>query len=207
MKTLEFIPIILFFLVYKLPEKMISLISPLISPENTEFLLNADPFMLATAVFLPASLLVVGISYVATKKIDKLNLIVLAIVLALGVPSILLNNKTLFMWKPTVADVIFAAAFLISAWVGSRKPIIQRMLEEQVKIESHIWHRLNMAWVIFFIATGILNLLVAYNFSEDTWVNFKLFGIMGLTLLFVIAQGVYLAKHMQPEAAESEQDT
>lgn len=204
MKTLEFIPIVLFFLVYKLPEKMISLVSPLLSEANIQFLLDADPFMLATAVFLPASVLMVSINYLKTKKVDKMNLIILLIVLALGVPSIILNNKTLFMWKPTVANWLFAAAFLMSAWIGSRKTIIQRMLDEQISLPDVIWNRLNLAWVGFFIVSGVLNLIVAFNFSENTWVNFKLFGLMGLTLVFALGQGVYLSRHMQPEPTTTE---
>ncbi len=91
--------------------------------------------------------------------------------------------------------------FLGSRHVGNRKPLVQRMMSGTVTVADPVWERLNLLWVIFFAAMGVLNLVVVYNFDTDTWVNFKLFGMLGLTFVFVIAQALYLARHMVPEAS------
>lgn len=99
------------------------------------------------------------------------------------------------MWKPTVVNWLFAAAFLGSQWF-MEKSFLQRMMEQAVEMPDITWKKLNYAWVIFFIVSGIINLLVAYNFSEDTWVNFKLFGMLGLTIVFIIGQSLFLYRYM-----------
>jgi intracellular septation protein len=90
---------------------------------------------------------------------------------------------------------LFAAAFLVTPMFSSRT-LIARMIGHAVTLPNDAWQRLNLAWILFFIAVGALNLFVAYTFEEATWVNFKLFGLMGLTLVFALAQGFYLARHM-----------
>ena len=202
MKLLEFIPVILFFVVYKMPEKAINFISPLLSDDWVNSLQNAKPFVLATSVIIIATLIQIVITWIATRKVEKMTLVVLAVILVLGVPSIILNDPMVFMWKPTVANWLFAAAFALSYVIGQKKPLIQRMLGTQVSLPQPVWKRLNAAWIAFFIVSGSLNLLVAYNFSESTWVDFKLYGILGLTLVFGILQGVYLARHIQEPAEE-----
>ena len=98
---------------------------------------------------------------------------------------------------------LFAVAFLGSGLFFERN-LLQRMMDHAVTLPQQAWHRLNLAWVIFFVLVGIANLYVAYNFSEPVWVNFKLFGLMGLTLVFVVAQGFYLARHMESQGAVEE---
>jgi intracellular septation protein len=83
----------------------------------------------------------------------------------------------------------------------SGQPIIQRMLGENVTLDARDWNRLNLMWAVFFFVEGVLNLYVAYNFDEATWVNFKLFGLMALTLLFALAQGVWISRRAEPEDA------
>jgi intracellular septation protein len=204
MKLLEFIPVILFFIVYKMPEKAIQFISPILSDDWVVTLQNTKAFVLATSVIIVATLVQILITWFATRKVEKMTLVVLAVILVLGVPSIILNDPMVFMWKPTVANWLFAAAFALSYVIGQKKPLIQRMLGGQVILPEPIWRRLNAAWILFFIVSGTLNLLVAYNFSEATWVDFKLYGILGLTLLFGILQGVYLARHIQEPAEEQQ---
>lgn len=204
MKTLEFIPVVLFFLVYKMPEKIISFISPLISDQSEVFLRNTKAFILATVVIMIATIIQIALNWFVKKKIDKMSIVILALILLLGLPSILLDNPILFMWKPTIANWLFAIAFFGSKYVGRRIPIIQRMLGEQIQLPAVIWKKLNYAWISFFIVSGGLNLYVAYNFSENAWVNFKLYGILGLTLLFALAQGVFLAKYMQEPEEKNE---
>ena len=197
MKFIEFIPVVLFFLVYKFPEKALSLLEPWLSIEWMLYLTESKVFVLATIVFIVATLVQIAITWAIKRKIDKMSLIILAIILVLGLPSILLNNPMVFMWKPTIVNWAFAIAFLLSAYIGKRRPIIQRMLSEQIQLPQTVWRRLNIAWVTFFAFSGALNLIVVYSFSEAIWVDFKLYGILGLTLIFSLAQGIYLAKHMQ----------
>jgi intracellular septation protein len=85
-----------------------------------------------------------------------------------------------------------------------RRSLLRRMMDHAIDLPEPAWMRLNTAWVMFFFAMGVLNLYVAYNYSEQTWVNFKLFGFLGLTLAFMLAQGIYLARHMQPENSTTE---
>ncbi len=91
--------------------------------------------------------------------------------------------------------------FLGSQFIG-KKTIIERMMGTNMELPSSVWVRLNLAWAVFFTAMGIVNLLVAFNFDTDTWVNFKLFGMLGLTLVFVIAQGFYLVRYLEPDTKE-----
>ena len=103
-------------------------------------------------------------------------------------------------WKPTVVNWLFGAAFLLAPLVTSRT-LIERLMSHAVTLPDLVWRRLNVAWAAFFLALGALNLFVAFSFEETVWVNFKLFGLMGLTLLFALAQGFYLVRHMPAESA------
>ena len=110
----------------------------------------------------------------------------------------LLKDEMFIKWKPTVVNWLFALVFLGSHYIG-KKPLVQRVMEKNIQLPEVIWIRLNMSWVLFFAAMGMLNLYVVYNFDTETWVDFKLFGLMGFTLAFVVAQGFYLVRHMKPE--------
>jgi intracellular septation protein len=102
-----------------------------------------------------------------------------------------------------VVNWLFAVAFLASQLFMERG-LLRRMMDHAVALPENAWSRLNLAWVLFFFAMGVLNLYVAYNFSEETWVNFKLFGFLGLTLAFMLAQGFYLARHMETDGPNPE---
>jgi intracellular septation protein len=114
----------------------------------------------------------------------------------------------IFLWKPTAFYWIAAVAFLLSQYIGER-PIIRRIMESAskdaespIQLEARLWAKLNYAWVIFFVFGGALNIYVAYNYPEATWVNFKLFGLLGLTLAFVVAQSFWLAHHLKDTPSE-----
>jgi intracellular septation protein len=96
----------------------------------------------------------------------------------------------------TIVNWLFAAAFLLANFIGER-PLTERIMGESVTLERHLWRRLSWAWIVFFAALGALNLYVAWNFTENVWVNFKLFGMLGLTLVFALAQGFWLASKAQ----------
>ena len=98
---------------------------------------------------------------------------------------------------------MFAVGFLGSQYIGE-KNFTERMMEHAINAPAYVWARLNLAWVVFFLVMGIVNIYVAYNYSEDTWVNFKLFGIMGLTLAFILAQGVFISQYLNKEETNEE---
>jgi intracellular septation protein len=122
----------------------------------------------------------------------------LAIIVVFGGATLLLQDETFIKWKPTVLYWLFSLVLAGSATLFG-KNLIHAMLSEQFKMPGPIWARLNWSWVVFFALMGVLNLYVAYNFSTDLWVNFKLFGGMGLMLLFVVVQSAVLAKYVEEE--------
>jgi len=145
----------------------------------------------ATTVLMVVMPIVMVVQWAITKKLNKIYAASTALVLVLGSATLLLRNPLFLYWKPTVLNWAIALAFLGSQFIGS-KPFVQRMMGEAAKLEAEQWQRLNMIWVIFFVAVGGINLYVAYSFSEPTWVKFKLFGMLGLTFAFVIIQTVWL---------------
>jgi len=158
----------------------------------------------ATGVLIVGVLLQTAISWLRHRKVSPMLLTSAVLVLVFGGLTLLIHDATFIKWKPTIVNLLFAGAFVASQFM--RGPtIVQRLMGEnlQLKPES-LWTRLNLMWVAFFLVCAALNLYVAYNYSEDTWVNFKLFGLMGLTLVFALAQGFWLARHMErAEAADA----
>jgi len=130
-----------------------------------------------------------------------MHLVTLALVVIMGGATVISQDKTFIQWKPTVVNWLFATAFFGSQFIGE-KTILQRMMGQNLSLPAPAWQKLNYAWVAFFTFSGIANLYVAYNFSEDIWVNFKLFGLLGLTFVFIIAQSFYLYRFMNPEGEE-----
>jgi intracellular septation protein len=135
------------------------------------------------------------------RKIDLMLWVSLALVVVMGGLTIWLHSETFIKWKPTLLYWVMAGALLI-AWLGWRKNLIRALLGEQLTLPDSVWQRLNFAWASFFALMGALNLWVAYSFSTPTWVNFKLFGIMGMLIAFAIAQGMYLSRYMSDQEQE-----
>lgn len=170
---LDFLPILLFFVAYKVYD-----------------------IYTATAVIIVATVIQVGWLWFKHHRVENMHLITLVLVLILGGLTLFLQDENFIKWKPTVVNWAFAIAFLGSQFIG-QKNLLQRMLEKQVTVSSQqVWTNLNTAWVVFFIVIGIVNLFVAFNFDTNTWVNFKLFGMLGLTIVFVIGQGFYLTRYI-----------
>ena len=195
---IDFLPIVVFFLVYKSAPEFIELISPLLGQSQIDYLHTLEPIILATAVLIPATLLQIAYTRATTGKFENMHLITLALVVVMGGATVFLQDKTFIQWKPTVVNWLFAAGFLGTHWVTGTT-LLERMMGQNLSLPAPVWVQLNYAWAAFFIASGIANLYVAYNFSEDTWVNFKLFGLLGLTIVFIIAQSLYLYRFINPE--------
>lgn len=198
---IDFLPIVIFFMVYKMAPQFIEAISPALNGEQIQILSDMPAIILATAVLIPATMLQILYTKITTGKVETMHLVTLALVVIMGGATVILQDKTFIQWKPSVVNWLFAAAFLGSRFIG-KKTILERMMGQNLNLPAVAWQKLNYAWVAFFTFSGIANLYVAYNFSEDIWVNFKLFGLLGLTIIFIIAQSFYLYQFMNPEGEE-----
>jgi intracellular septation protein len=148
----------------------------------------------ATGVAIVANIGQIAWLRLTGKKVEPLMWISLAIIAVFGGATLLLHDETFIKWKPTVLYWLFGAV-LVFAQLAFGKNLIRAMMEKNIALPELIWQRLNLSWAVFFTTMGFINLYVAYNFSTDTWVNFKLFGSFGLMLLFIIGQGLMLSKH------------
>ena len=151
----------------------------------------------ATAVAIAATVLQVGWLLVRKKKVEPMLWASLGIIVVFGGLTLYLRDKTFILWKPTVLYWLFGAVLAGSAFLG--RNLIRALLSEQMRLPEAIWAKLNWAWVGFFAFMGVLNLYVAFNYSEKVWAAFKLFGGMGLMFVFVVVQSLILARYMQDE--------
>jgi len=193
----DLFPIILFFAAFKFGDA---------NPETTTAWLGAlgivldngakPGVFLATAVAIVATFGQIGWVKLRHGKVDKMLWISLGIIVVFGGATLLLHDENFIKWKPTVLYWLFATVLVLSATLF-RKNLIKAMMEKQVTLPEPVWSRLNLSWATFFGVMGFANIYVAFNFSTDTWVNFKLFGTMGLMLAFVVLQGLLLAKYVE----------
>ena len=149
----------------------------------------------ATGVAIAASCAQLGWLALRGRKIEPMLWASLAIIVVFGGLTLLLRDKTFIQWKPTVLYWLFGTVLAGGALTG--RNLIKAMMSQQITLPGAVWARLNWSWVAFFAFMGAANLYVAYNFSESAWVNFKLFGGIGLMLLFVLAQGLVLARYVE----------
>ena len=182
---LDFLPIVIFFVVYKFTGDLVT----------------------ATAVLIPATMIQIAYIKWSTGKVEKMHLVTLIMVIFFGGLTVLLKDGVFIKWKPTVVNWLFAVVFLGSQFIG-KKTVVQRIMESGVKMPEHAWRGLNLVWVGFFTVMGLVNLYVAFNFSEEVWVDFKLFGMLGLTIVFIVVQGFYMVRHMEhkPDSNKSEEE-
>ncbi len=155
----------------------------------------------ATSVAIVATVLQIGWVWFRHRKVDNMQWISLALIVVFGGATLLLRDETFIKWKPSVLYWLFAVSLLVSE-LAFRKNLIRAMMEKQVSAPDAVWKKLLAAWIVFFVVMGFLNLYVAYNYSTDTWVSFKLFGGIGLMIVFVIGQALLLAPHMKEKEAE-----
>lgn len=149
----------------------------------------------ATAVAMAATLIQIVLVAIKYKKVEPMQWASLILIMVFGGLTIGLQDKTFIQWKPTILYWLFAGSLIGSALIF-KKNLIQAAMAHQVTLKpgvsQNIWQKLNNAWAIFFTLMGLLNLYVAYQYDESTWVNFKLFGGMGILFIFILAQGIWL---------------
>lgn len=203
---LDFLPIVLFFVSFKWagsnPEQAQSMLEPILgSISNAEVQTAQLPILLATVVAILATVLQIVYQKATGKKVENMQWIGLILIAVFGGATLVLQNETFIKWKPTVLYLAMAAGFLI-AYAFKRNPI-ELMMKGQVDLPAPVWVNLLWAWVGFFVVMAVLNIVVAYSFSTDVWVDFKLFGSLGATLIFVFGQCFYMSKHMKQTNEQS----
>ncbi len=167
----DFFPIVLFFLFFKL-----------------------SGIYVATAVTIAASVLQVLICWIKDKHVENTYKVTLAFVVVLGSATLFLHDPLFIKWKPTVVYWISAMALIISHFCG-KSNLLQKLMGKNIELPSLVWSRISFSWAFFLFLMGIINLYIAYSYDTNTWVNFKFFGGLGLTALFVLFQAIYLSRY------------
>ena len=185
---IDFIPLLLFFIVFKL------------DPRTVEFAgqsIELGGIFSATGVLIASSVVVYGTLFAVQKRLEKGQWLTLAACLLFGGMTLAFHSETFLKWKAPVVNWLFALGFAGSHWIGD-KLLIQRMLGHAISLPAPVWRNLNLAWIAFFLIAGSANLFVAFTF-QSIWVDFKVFGSLGMTLLFLVGQGIYLSRHLHDE--------
>ena len=157
------------------------------------------PVLLDTVVVIVATLAQIVWLKLRGRKVDLMLWISLGLVTALGSATIYFHSENFIKWKPTVLYWVMGASLLVGQ-LAFGKNGIKSLMGAQMSLPDPVWRKVNFSWVGFFAIMGVINLWVAFNFSTGAWVNFKLFGSMGLMLLFILAQAFFLNKHLKPDA-------
>ncbi|MBL8331361.1 MAG: septation protein A [Rubrivivax sp.] len=203
----DFLPIVLFFGAFKYAEGH-KLWASDFATEHFGFMVSGGrvgpdeaPVLLATVVVILATMAQVLWLKLRGRKIDTMLWVSLVLVVVLGGLTIYLRSETFIKWKPSVLYWVMGMAFWLSPLLFGRN-LLKVLLGDQIQLPGKVWHRLNFAWITFFAVMGFLNLWVAYHFSTDAWVNFKLFGSLGLMLVFTVAQGMYLSRYLKDDPGD-----
>ena len=176
----DFFPVILFFVAFKV----------------------SDIFV-ATGVAIAATVLQIGYVLARRRRVSNMQWVSLVIIVIFGGATLILRDETFIKWKPSVLYWLAGIVFLGA--LAFKTNLVKAVMSEGITLPEPIWTKLAIAWGVFFLFKGTLNLWVAYNFSTETWVNFKLFGGMGLMIAFVIAQALWLSKYVQDEPPKAAQ--
>ncbi len=192
---IDFIPLILFFIVFKLEPRDVELAGQVFS---------VGGIFSATAVLILSSVAVYGSLFAAQRRLEKGQWLTLLGCLFFGGLTLAFHSETFLKWKAPVVNWLFALGFAGSHFIG-KQPLIKRVMGHAISLPDPIWTKLNIAWVIFFIVAGGANLFVAFTF-HDIWVDFKVFGSLSMTILFLIGQGIFLARHMQDTPTTTNKD-
>jgi len=171
-QLLDFLPLVVFFIFYKLYDIFIA----------------SGALVVATGLALVAS-------WVLYRKLEKMTIFTFVLVAVVGTLTLVFHNDEFIKWKVTVIYSLFALALLFSQWF-MKQPLIQTMLGKELELPNTVWRNLNIAWALFFLLCGLANIYVAFWLPQSVWVNFKVFGLTGLTLLFTLLSGLYIWRKM-----------
>jgi len=174
----DLFPVILFFAVFKM----------------------AGVFAATTAAIIATFMQVAWVKY-RHGKVDTMLWVSLGIITVFGGATLLLHDETFIKWKPTVLYWFFSSALLCSP-ILFKKNLMRALLQDKMALPDPVWDNVNLSWSAFFAVLGIINLYVAFNYSTDAWVNFKLFGATGIMLVFILAQAATLSKYVEEEKEE-----
>ncbi|PKF62624.1 septation protein A [Psychromonas sp. psych-6C06] len=175
-QVLEFIPLIIFFIVYK----------------------TADIYAATAALMIGMTITFIYSYFKNGKKAEKMQIITLGMILIFGTFTLVLHNDAFLKWKVTLVYAVFAIGLLATQYIF-KKPAIKQMLGKELDLPDSIWNNLNLAWALFFIVLGVVNTYIAFNLSQEVWVNFKVFGLLAVTIIFTVLSGLYLYKHLPEE--------
>ena len=193
----DLFPVILFFIAYQFgashPEQSAAILSDIGLTLGSAV---KPGVFLATVVAILATVGQIVWTWLRRRKIDAMLWVSFGLITVLGGATLVLQDENFIKWKPTVLYWLFALSLGLGPVLFERN-IIRLMMEKQISLPDAIWARLNLGWAAFFTVMGAANLVVAFNYSTDTWVNFKMFGTLGLMVVFILLQGVYLSKHIQ----------
>ena len=195
----DLFPIILFFVAYQYGEA---------NPQNAAGMLGwlgitlesgvKPGVFFATLVAIFATFMQIGWVWLKHRKVENMLWISLVLIVVFGGATLFLHDEAFIKWKPTVLYWLFALSLGLAPLIFERN-LIRLMMQKQVSLPDEIWTRLNLAWAGFFALMGVANLWVASSFSTDAWVNFKMFGTLGLMLVFIVAQTLYVSRHIKEE--------
>ncbi|MGF1698947.1 septation protein A [Photobacterium makurazakiensis] len=176
-QLIDFIPLVIFFILYK-----------------------THDIYVATGALIVATAVQIALTWFLYKKVEKMQVITFLMVAVFGGLTIFLHDENFIKWKVTIVYAIFALGLIISQMLG--KPLIKGMLGKEITLPEFAWRRINTAWALFFIVCAIVNVYIAFRLPLDVWVNFKVFGLLALTLIFTLATGGYIYHHMPKEDSE-----
>lgn len=173
---IDFFPILLFFGAYKLHD-----------------------IYVATAVLMAATVLQMALIYVIDRKLQLMHKVTLLLILIFGTLTLALHDERFIMWKPTVLYAAMGLALALALWIW-RKNFLQILLGSQLELPDAVWLRLNVAWIVYAFFMATLNGYVAAFYSQEAWVNFKLWGYV-FPLVFIVGQGLYIARYLKTDEA------
>ena len=192
----EFVPIVLFFIVYQLKGQTL---------EFSGWAYTFDGIFSATAVLMAATAAQVALSFAVSRRLERRQLWLLLAVMIFGGATLFFRNQMFIQWKPTIFNWVLAIAFGASQFIGE-KNLMQRTLGSQLQLPHNIWRRLNLIWTANFAIVGALNLYVAYYYSEETWVSYKMYSAIGFTVVLTVLTAFLISPHLKEDDEPASED-
>jgi intracellular septation protein len=199
---LDLLPVIVFFTAFRIAKASpqaahnwaVAVLGSL--PAAGEAASDIVPVILATACAIVATLIQVGWLLIRRARVSASVWLSAGLIVVFGGLTVWLHNEWFIKWKPTLLYWAFAAVLGGGQWVWKRN-LLGVLFSSELQLPQVAWDRLLVAWTAFFLLLGSVNLVVAYRYSTETWVNFKTFGLLGLTFAYSISTGLYVARHLK----------